>query len=89
VTKHASIQDAEVLSGLRLREHDTLFYAGDWHRPIRDAVQDVCSPATGERIARVSLAGKEDVDRAVKAATMAPCVIIGERAGRANEHLPR
>src|SRR5260370_29933354 len=57
------------MTGLRLPEHDTLFYGGDWHRPTKDAVQDVYSPATGERIARVSLAGKEDVDRAVKAAT--------------------
>jgi hypothetical protein len=38
------------MTGLRLPEHDTLFYGGDWHRPTKDAVQDVYSPATGERL---------------------------------------
>jgi hypothetical protein len=43
------------MTGLRFPKHDTLFYGGDWHRPAKDAVQDVCSLATGERIGRVSV----------------------------------
>jgi betaine-aldehyde dehydrogenase len=51
-----------------LPEHDTLFYGGAWHAAIEARYEDVRSPATGERLARVSIASAADVDRAVAAA---------------------
>ena len=46
----------------------TLYYAGKWHAPAREAWFTVEDPATGRRIGRTALAGIEDVDRAVGAA---------------------
>lgn len=51
-----------------LPEHDKLFYGGAWHAAADARYEDVHSPATGERLARVSIASASDVDRAVAAA---------------------
>jgi len=48
--------------------HDGLYYGGSWHETVDGNLVDVHSPATGDRLARISFAGPSDVDLAVKAA---------------------
>ncbi len=45
-----------------------LFYGGEWHAPAGGGTVEITSPATGETLASVAVAGKEDVDAAVGAA---------------------
>lgn len=44
---------------------------GEWVNAVSGKTFDVLDPSTGERIARVAEGGKEDIDRAVKAARKA------------------
>src|SRR6266404_3091428 len=48
--------------------HDSLYYGGSWHETEDGVLADTHSPSTGVQLARVSLAGPADVDRAVRAA---------------------
>ena len=47
------------------------FIDGAWVDPVGAATHDVINPATEEKIATISLAAREDVDRAVAAAKRA------------------
>lgn len=55
-----------------LKSHDEgfkLYIGGEWVSPLTsDTMMDSHNPATGEHLAKFSVAGKDDVDRAVKAA---------------------
>ncbi|MCU1480499.1 MAG: aldehyde dehydrogenase [Subtercola sp.] len=51
--------------------YDRLFIGGEWLEPSTDAVIPVVSPTTGQQIATVPHASREDVDRAVAAARSA------------------
>lgn len=58
------------MQDLQLPQHDGLYYGGGWHAPAtHGAAVAVHSPGTGQRLAQVSWAGADDVDRAVKAAS--------------------
>src|ERR1700680_2498688 len=46
-------------------------YGGAWKRPNGNEYYDVINPATSEKLARVPLGNKEDVDKAVQAASSA------------------
>lgn len=48
-----------------------LYIDGKWVKPVREKTLPVINPATGEEIARVAAATKEDVDKAVAAARKA------------------
>ncbi|WP_242130449.1 aldehyde dehydrogenase family protein [Sphingobium sp. Sx8-8] len=48
-----------------------LYIDGEWQTPTEEGAITVLDPATGMPIAKVPLAGREDVDRAVKAARTA------------------
>jgi 1-pyrroline dehydrogenase len=48
-----------------------LFIGGKWVDPAQGQTEDDINPATGERIAKVAVAGKEDIERAVSAAQKA------------------
>jgi len=48
-----------------------LFIDNKWTRPLDGKYFNTCNPATGEVIAEVALASKEDVEGAVKAARQA------------------
>lgn len=49
-----------------------LYIGGEWVSPLTsDTMMDSHNPATGEHLAKFSVAGKDDVDRAVKAAANA------------------
>ncbi len=67
-------------------EHDRLFVGGRWASPLGAGILDVRSPATGEVVGRVPLAGPADVDAAVGAAREAfddgpwPRMTMAERA---------
>ncbi|WP_290810710.1 CoA-acylating methylmalonate-semialdehyde dehydrogenase [Halovivax sp.] len=43
------------------------YVGGEWREPTADDGRDVVNPATGERLARVTFSGADDVDRAVEA----------------------
>lgn len=68
-------------------EWDKLFIGGKWTAPSTDEVIEVHSPATGELVGKVPLAGKDDVDAACAAARKAfdegpwPTMTPAERAG--------
>jgi malonate-semialdehyde dehydrogenase (acetylating)/methylmalonate-semialdehyde dehydrogenase len=47
------------------------YYGGAWHPPAHKNFLDVMNPATGELLARVPQAEREDVDAAVKSAALA------------------
>jgi betaine-aldehyde dehydrogenase len=51
-----------------LPQHD-LYYGGAWHAPLAGGYADTTDPASGQPIARVAIAGADDVDAAVIAAT--------------------
>jgi 1-pyrroline dehydrogenase len=48
-----------------------LFIGGKWVDPAQGQTEDDINPATGEQIAKVAVAGKEDIERAVSAAQKA------------------
>ena len=50
---------------------DQLFIDGQWSVPASGTAKDVISPHSQAVIGRVSFAGREDVDRAVRAARTA------------------
>ncbi|MDX1506815.1 MAG: aldehyde dehydrogenase family protein [Woeseiaceae bacterium] len=56
---------------IRLRKRYGLFIDGDFAAPESGKYFDTINPATEEKLARVALAGKADVDKAVKAARKA------------------
>ncbi|MGA2528215.1 MAG: aldehyde dehydrogenase family protein, partial [Acidimicrobiales bacterium] len=55
----------------KLVKYRPLFIGGEWVDPAEGETDEDINPATGEGIARVAVAGKEDVDRAVTAAQKA------------------
>ena len=56
---------------MRIKSYDKLLIGGVWTKPSSDAVIEVISPITGERIATVPEAREADVDAAVAAARKA------------------
>ena len=54
-----------------MREHLKFYIDGQWVDPVAPRTHDVINPATEEPIARISLGGAADVDKAVKAAQAA------------------
>ena len=68
-------------------EWDKLFIGGKWVEPSTSDVIEVHSPATGEKVGKVPLAAKADVDAACAAARKAfdegpwPHMSPAERAG--------
>jgi aldehyde dehydrogenase (NAD+) len=54
-----------------MREHLKFYIDGQWVDPVAPRTHDVINPATEEPIARISLGGAPDVDKAVKAAQSA------------------
>ena len=55
----------------KLEQYRPLFIGGQWVEPAQGETQDDIDPATGEVIAKVAVAEKEDIDRAVSAAQKA------------------
>ena len=51
-----------------MQEHLNFYIDGAWVPPVKPATRDVINPATEKPIARISMGGAEDVDKAVKAA---------------------
>ncbi len=64
---HAISPDA----GQFLQRRHRLFIGGEWVDALGGEIIDVVNPATGETIARVAGAGRDDIDRAVAAARAA------------------
>ena len=54
-----------------LEKYRPLFIGGEWVRPTEGETDDDINPATGETIAQVAVAGREDIERAVSAAQKA------------------
>jgi len=54
-----------------LEKYRPLFIGGEWVDPAKGETQDDLNPATGEVIAKIAVADKEDIDRAVAAAQKA------------------
>ncbi|MXO66440.1 aldehyde dehydrogenase family protein [Altericroceibacterium endophyticum] len=54
-----------------MRRAPALYIGGEWQEAQSGQVIDVVDPATEERLGEVAAAGKEDIDRAVKAASTA------------------
>jgi 1-pyrroline dehydrogenase len=54
-----------------LEKYRPLFIGGEWVDPARGETDDDINPATGKTIAKVAVAGKEDIERAVSAAQRA------------------
>ncbi len=54
-----------------MREHLKFYIDGQWVDPVAPRTHDVINPSTEEPIARISLGGAADVDKAVKAAQAA------------------
>ncbi|HUH23003.1 MAG TPA: aldehyde dehydrogenase family protein, partial [Brevundimonas sp.] len=54
-----------------MTDHLKFYIDGAWVDPVTPRTLDVINPATEQPIARISLGGAEDVDRAVKAAQRA------------------
>ena len=46
----------------------TLFYAGDWQKPLSPEQIEVIDPATGESLGKTALANRADIERATQAA---------------------
>ena len=55
----------------KLENYRPLFIGGQWVEPSNGETDSDVNPATGEEIAKVAVAGKEDVERAVSAAQKA------------------
>jgi 1-pyrroline dehydrogenase len=55
----------------KLEKYRPLFIGGEWVAPVQGGTDEDINPATGETIAKVAVASKEDVDRAVSAAQKA------------------
>jgi malonate-semialdehyde dehydrogenase (acetylating)/methylmalonate-semialdehyde dehydrogenase len=56
------------MSGTRELAH---YYAGGWKHSCGNEYRDVLNPATGERLARVPLGTRDDINNAVQAALSA------------------
>jgi aldehyde dehydrogenase (NAD+) len=56
---------------LNLKEEYKLYIGGEWVGPKSGQMMEVLNPSTGEVLAKVPAAGKEDVDAAVQAARTA------------------
>lgn len=54
-----------------MEQYRSLFINGEWVEPASGKTREDINPATGEVAAKVALAGKEDIDRAVSAAQRA------------------
>lgn len=54
-----------------MTDHLKFYIDGAWVDPVASRTLDVINPATEQAVARISLGGAEDVDRAVKAAQRA------------------
>src|SRR5215213_10366921 len=54
-----------------MRDHDSFFIDGDWHKAQGTDVLDVISPRSEEQIGRVPAAARADIDAAVAAARRA------------------
>ncbi|MDB5421550.1 MAG: aldehyde dehydrogenase [Brevundimonas sp.] len=54
-----------------MTDHLQFYIGGAWVDPVAPRTLDVINPATEQAVARISLGGAEDVDRAVKAAQRA------------------
>lgn len=54
-----------------MRNADKFYINGEWVAPSTSETLDVINPATEKPIAKIAMGGKEDVDRAVAAATAA------------------
>ncbi|WP_223148682.1 aldehyde dehydrogenase [Aeromicrobium ginsengisoli] len=69
-----------------MRDHDSFFIDGDWHKAEGTGVLDVISPRSEERIGGVPAAARADIDAAVGAARRAfdtgpwPRMSLDERA---------
>jgi aldehyde dehydrogenase (NAD+) len=50
---------------------DRLYVGGEWLDPVDGRLVDVINPLTEESIGRAALAGRADIDRAVRAARAA------------------
>ncbi|WP_415853696.1 aldehyde dehydrogenase [Sinomonas sp. G460-2] len=59
------------MSSVFTTDHDTIFIGGRWAAPASGKRIEVISPLTEQRIASVPSASREDIDRAVAAATLA------------------
>ena len=55
----------------KLEKYRPLFIGGEWVEPATGETQDDIDPATGEVIAKIAVADKNDIDRAVAAAQKA------------------
>ena len=53
------------------RKYRPLFIGGEWVNPTDGETDDDVNPATGKTIAKVAVAGKQDIERAVSAAQKA------------------
>ena len=51
--------------------HTDLFYGGGWHAPVDGEYADVFNPGNGERLGRVAVGKRADVDAAVAASRQA------------------
>ena len=51
-----------------LPKHKDLFYGGEWHQPKKGDYRDTYNPGNGQVIEKVSQAGSDDADAAIKAA---------------------
>ena len=60
--------EPHVTPGRPVRSYEHVFVGGQWVAPEEGRTGEVISPATGEAIASVSVAGRTEVDRAVVAA---------------------
>jgi 1-pyrroline dehydrogenase len=54
-----------------LEKYRPLFIGGEWVEPLEGETQEDIDPSTGKPIAKVAVAGKQDIDRAVSAAQKA------------------
>ncbi|MGO9148614.1 MAG: gamma-aminobutyraldehyde dehydrogenase [Acidimicrobiales bacterium] len=55
----------------KLEKYRPLFIGGEWVEPAQGETDDDINPATGKTIAKVAVAGKQDIERAVNAAQKA------------------
>ena len=51
-----------------LEKYRPLFIGGEWVDPAQGETDDDINPATGKTIAKVAVAGRDDIERAVNAA---------------------
>lgn len=64
---------ASVLSDIRIPQKRELFYGGSWHAAVDGRRRETFSPSTGELLADVAWAGREDAALTVNAAQAGFC----------------